>query len=45
MLYICVYQLIRDEIKNQSALGAKLLASIKPKSINTFDIENDEFEE
>ena len=45
LIYICVFQLIRDEIKNQTELGAKLLATQKPKSINTFDIENDEFEE
>lgn len=37
--------MIRDEIRKQTPLAAKLQASRKPKSINTFDIENDEFEE
>jgi|JI9StandDraft_1071089.scaffolds.fasta_scaffold326065_1 hypothetical protein len=44
-LYICVYQLIRQEIKNQTSIGAELLATKKPKALNTFDLENDEFEE
>lgn len=45
LLYLNAFQLIREEIRKQTPLAAKLLASKKPKSINTFDIENDEFEE
>lgn len=49
MLYLSVYQLIRQHIKNQTAIGKLLAASKKPKTLNDkikiADGVKDEFEE
>ena len=45
MMYLCAHQIIREEVRGETEIGKKLRATKKPKSVNMYGIENDEFEE
>lgn len=45
MIYISVYQLIKEHIEKQSEWGLKLLATKKPKFLNIMSRAKDEFKE
>ena len=45
LLYLPVYQLIKEEIEKRTVIGQDLEKAKRPKGVNMFDIENDEFDE